>query len=111
MNPGDQFDDPVGAARDSVDAAVAAARDSIDALQSDGDRLRAASDLVSLIEQLYNGVTDWRARMAYLQHVRGADRREIARRTRRSPQRADQIIKAGRKLVDPDSDDTTHRGA
>jgi hypothetical protein len=104
MNPGDQF-------QDAVRAAVTAARDAIDALDDPAAQLRAASDLVTLVEQLYNGVTDWRALMAYQQRLQGADRREIARRTRRSPQRADQIVNAGKKLAEERGDDTTHRGA
>ena len=104
MNPGDQF-------QDAVRSAVTAAREAIDALEDPAAQLRAASDLVTLVERLYNGITDWRALMAYQQRLQGTGRREIAARTRRSPQRADQIVKAGKRLAEQRGDDTTHRGA
>jgi hypothetical protein len=105
MDPGDQF-------RGAVRSAVNAARAAVDDLDDEAARLTAASDLVTLLEQLYNGVTDWRALMAYRQYTQGGGvgRQEIARRTGRSPQRADQIINAGRKLAER-GDDTSHRGA
>ena len=104
MNPGAQF-------RDAVRSAVDAARAAVDALEDPAAQLRAASDLVTLLEQLYGGITDWRALMAYHQHVQGQPKAEIARRTGRSQQRAVQLIDAGRRLAEAAGEDTTDRGA